>query len=745
MIFYLGNKVTNLVDTKTKVLRNKAKSWVYGYDPTIEVIIISKDGTLGDIYNIQGINIGLPAVPERKDIINHNKTSANQKFVREELPEGLNEETQYQSKYIDFISEQFKNRTDGIWVYIKGKPIWLTGTYWFGIQWCREEQEFAKFRVIQNELMIYWEACKADKRSFGMIYVKNRRIGASFLALVELLEAGTITEDKILGIVSKTGKDSSNIFKRLIKCFKRLPCFFQPQWDGTNTPKKELVLDVPTKRRAKNEVIEEDGLGSVIAWHNTASNSMDGDAIYRSLLDESGKYPKDVPFDKYWYVVKTGHSKGIRITGKSMVVSTVNAKKDGGAEYEKIWKDSSFENTDASGKKVSGRDANGQTKSGLYPIMIPARYCLEGMFDLWGFSIIENPKEPIMTDEGIFTEIGSLTWIANKKESLKDDPENLNEFLRQFPDSVRDAFREEGSDCSFNLMKIVEQMDYNENELEDFATERGNFVWKGGIQDSEVIWQPNEKGRFWIANGCHPPEEYRNKKELKFFNGVQSWAPIAGHIGCIGIDPYNRSKTVDSRGSQGAAHLSTKYNTSHLPNQAFIAEYIDRPKTIELFFEDMIMFALYYSVPFLCELSNERFLATVKKRGYRHFSMNNPFKLFKDLNPTEKEFGGAPPQDAKIGEQQFFAIETYIEDHIGVARESNNRSMGDIGYMPFNRTLEQWKDVDPNNRTKYDAYISSSLSLLGNQRINLVNKTTTRKRELVFDTFDNSGTFSNRQ
>jgi hypothetical protein len=56
-----------------------------------------------------------------------------------------------------------------------------------------------------------------------------------------------------------------------------------------------------------------------------------------------------------------------------MVVSTVNAK-SGGAEYEKIWKDSD----------LSKRDKNGQTISGLYPIFIPAKYCLEGKFDIYG-------------------------------------------------------------------------------------------------------------------------------------------------------------------------------------------------------------------------------------------------------------------------------------------------------------------------------------------------------------------------
>jgi hypothetical protein len=95
--------------------------------------------------------------------------------------------------------------------------------------------------------MIFWEACK-DNRSYGMQYVKNRRIGASFMAIIELLESGTINEDKLLGIVSKTGADSSKIFKRLIKGFRRT-CFFQPLWDGTNAPKERIT--VPTKKRAK--------------------------------------------------------------------------------------------------------------------------------------------------------------------------------------------------------------------------------------------------------------------------------------------------------------------------------------------------------------------------------------------------------------------------------------------------------------------------------------------------------------
>lgn len=731
MIFYLGHKVENVTDNKVRLAKNKAKSWVYGYDSSIDTVIISKDGTLGEIYRVSGINIGFPQQPEKQFILNHDKTAANQKFKREEIPVGLTAETMHHHKYADYIDREYERREKGVWVYVNGKAVYITGTYYYGIQWVREQVDYPDFRNIQNELMIFWEACKADNRCYGMQYVKNRRIGASYLAVIELLEAGTINEDKILGIISKKGDDSRKIFNRLIKGFKRLPCFFQPLWDGTNTPKKELVLDVPTKRRAKNEVVNEDGLGSSIAWHNTEINAMDGDAIFRSLLDESGKYPKDVPFDKYWYIVKTSHTKGVNITGKSMVVSTVNAKSKGGAEYETIWNDSDVEK----------RDANGETKSGLYRIFIAAEFCLEGKFDEYGFTIMEDQEFEVMTDIGVKTRIGSKTHLKNKADSLKDDPENLNEFKRQFPNTIRDAFRDEATDCSFNLIKLTEQIDHNEFDMLPDEVERGNFSWENGVQDTNVKWNPDPNGRFWIARDCHPSKDIRNKKEMKFINGVSAWAPTALNVGCFGVDPYNTTKSADGRGSRGAVHLSTKMNTSSLPNDAFILEYLDRAPKIEMFFEDVLMAMVYYSMPMLCELSNYQFLTMIRDRGYRHFSMNNPFKNFKDLGPNEKEFGGCPAQNVKIGDAQFYSIQTYIEDHIGVAREELNRTKEAIGFMPFTRTLMQWKEVDPNDRTKFDAYISSSLSRIGNQKIEItVGKK--KRRGNPFQKYNNTGNLS---
>jgi len=45
--------------------KNKAKSWAYGYDDKYDIVVISKDGTIGEIYNISGLLVALPGEPDK--------------------------------------------------------------------------------------------------------------------------------------------------------------------------------------------------------------------------------------------------------------------------------------------------------------------------------------------------------------------------------------------------------------------------------------------------------------------------------------------------------------------------------------------------------------------------------------------------------------------------------------------------------------------------------------------------------
>ena len=64
--------------------------------------------------------------------------------------------------------------------------------------------------------------------------------------------------------------------------------------------------------------------------------------------------------------------------------------------------------------------------------------------------------------------------------------------------------------------------------------------------------------------------------------------------------------------------------------------------------------------------------------------------------------------------QQLLSL--YIEKYIGMDMDGSYRTIGDMGTMPFSRTLEDWAKFDITNRTKFDACISSGLAIMANQK-----------------------------
>jgi hypothetical protein len=61
-LFYV---VKNLVPKLVLGNKNKAKTWIYGYSKKYDMVVISKNGQIGDIVNINGLNIALPIRPEK--------------------------------------------------------------------------------------------------------------------------------------------------------------------------------------------------------------------------------------------------------------------------------------------------------------------------------------------------------------------------------------------------------------------------------------------------------------------------------------------------------------------------------------------------------------------------------------------------------------------------------------------------------------------------------------------------------
>ena len=696
-------KIVEPLKINTVKRLNKKKAWKYGYNKEHDIVVISKTGEIGDIIEIQNFQIALPKQPK-----NIHKFDSD-KFEISPYPKQLKRiktifdwrdyPDSFKSNYIDYIEEEFKRRDEGFWYYNKGVPTYITGTHYMYLQWSKIDVGNPDFREANRIFYIFWEGCKADSRCYGMCYLKNRRSGFSFMASGETVNMATISSDARFGILSKTGADAKKMFTdKVVPISVNYPFFFKPIQDGMDRPKTELAYRVPasklTRRKIEQGSEDEDleGLDTTIDWKNTGDNSYDGEKLKLLVHDESGKWERPDNILNNWRVTKTTLRLGSRIIGKCMMGSTSNALDKGGDNFKKLYNSSD----------VTKRNRNGQTSSGLYSFFIPMEWNYEGFIDEYGMPVFDNPEGEVLDPHGDLIDIGILEHWQNEVDGLKNDQDALNEFYRQFPRSEEHAFRDEASNSIFNLVKIYEQIDFNEENNNGISI--GNFQWVNGIKDTKVIFYPDPKGRFRIT--WTPPFHLQNAVVMK--NGLRY--PGNEHIGAFGCDSYDISGTVDGKGSKGSLHGLTKFSMEDSPPNHFFLEYIARPQTADIFFEDVLMALVFYGMPLLAENNKPRLLYYLKRRGYRGFSMNRPDKVWNKLSVAEKEIGGIPNSSEDIKQAHAAAIEMYIQSHVGATPD------GSHGNMYFNRTLNDWARFDINKRTAFDATISSGLAIMACNR-----------------------------
>jgi len=708
---------------------NKSKKWEYGYNKEHDVVVISKNGTIGDVYSIQGLKIALPKTPKEVHKFKQDKWQVTEYpkelkriktiFDWREYPQD------FKSKYVDYIENEFTKRENGFWFYNKGVPTYITGTHYMYLQWSKIDVGNPDFREANRLFYIFWEACKADKRCYGMCYLKNRRSGFSFMASGETVNMATISSDARFGILSKSGPDAKKMFTdKVVPISVNYPFFFKPIQDGMDRPKTELAYRVPATKLTRRKITSVDdrpeeltGLDTTIDWKNTGDNSYDGEKLKLLVHDESGKWERPNNILNNWRVTKTTLRLGSRIIGKCMMGSTSNALDKGGAEFKKLFYDSD----------VNKRNRNGQTNSGLYSLFIPMEWNYEGFIDEYGIPVFETPEEEVKGPYGDWIDIGVIDHWQNEADGLRNDQDALNEFYRQFPRTEEHAFRDETKNSIFNLVKIYEQIDFNEEANNGISV--GNFQWVNGVKDTTVMFYPDQKGRFRIT--WTPPSHLQNKIILK--NNRKY--PGNEHMGALGCDSYDISGTVDGKGSKGSLHGLTKFSMEDCPPNHFFLEYIARPQTSEIFFEDVLMACIFYGMPLLAENNKPRLLYYFKRRGYRGYSMNRPDKLWNKLSVAEKEIGGIPNSSEDIKQAHAAAIEMYIQQNVGMKPD------GSHGNMYFNDTLNDWAKFDINNRTKYDATISSGLAVMACNR-HLYNPSANvekQKLNINFARYKNSG------
>jgi phage anti-repressor protein len=232
----LWKEIKDVVNPKILAKNNRFKKWEYGYNSDYDFIVISKTGKIGQIIEIQDLRIALPAADEP---FKRSEKKAEQRWERQEYPKELSKiksrfdweeyPAEFKEKWYDYIDEEFKRRENGYWFYNNGVATYITGTHYMYLQWSKIDIGAPDYREANRLFFIFWEACKADARCYGMCYLKNRRSGFSFMSSAELVNQATISSDARFGILSKSGSDAKKMFTdKVVPISVNYPFFFKP-------------------------------------------------------------------------------------------------------------------------------------------------------------------------------------------------------------------------------------------------------------------------------------------------------------------------------------------------------------------------------------------------------------------------------------------------------------------------------------------------------------------------------------
>lgn len=630
-----------------------------------------------------GINIVTGAL-EKTDILKRSNIKSEQWWERTPLPDNWvqkrkieNQKKKIDPDYYDpqmrrFENQEWGRRLRGVWVWIRGKLVYLTGLHYFYLNWWMIDIGYPKFREPDRKVFYVAQYCFEDPSSAGIDEATKRRQGKTYRMACFIYEVISRSEESLGGLQSKTGLSVKNeVFRKsLVSPFKKLPDFFIPVFDESKgiTPTSELRFAHTTKKgKNANENIDKPELNSVIDHRSSNKFAYDGTKLLAYGSDESGKTEEEDIYERH-EVVKYCLETDAEWTGKAWYTTTVEEMKSGGKPFMRLWKASD----------PRKRDENGHTITGLYNYFTPAyetlfdkqfKYC-----DKYGYPKVEEAK----------------IYFMNRRAALVNDGRALSSEIRKNPFTVVEMFRIDGEKCLFNPDKLNARLDYLSWNV---VTERGNYEWKDNIRDSSVIWVKTPTGRWERPLGYEFKEMNNTIKRGNHFYPGNKLTKISG------VDPYDHDITEDGRFSNAASFVLNKYDPNNIEspfNKAFISKYCWRQPMAPMMYEDMIMQSFYYGSPILYESNKPGIKRYFCERGYSAFLVH--------LSGYKEPGIPATPDNKQ-------ALVEVSEEYI----ETNSENVF------FSSLILDWLNFDIKNTQPSDETMGAGWTLVGNMRVAAIN------------------------
>lgn len=625
--------------------------------------------------NIPKFGFGINAASgklERTEVLKISDIESEQKWRRTPLPADWHKrrkketaKQEIEEDYVDpelerFRQQEWRRRLCGVWLWINGDTIYITGLHYFYLNWWQIDIGYPHYRDPDRKFFYVLNYCLEDQKCGGLLEATKRRQGKTYRGACFLYEGISRMVNSEGGIQSKTAPDARDVVfkKALVSPFKKLPDFFIPIFDTSKgmSPTSELKFAHATKKGARAmEDLDKPELNSLIDWASSEKFAYDGRKKQRIFEDEVGKTEEEDVYERHLVVRYCLETDG-EWTGFKLASTTVEDMTSGGAEFKMLWDESDPDK----------RDENGHTATGMYRYMTPAYETL--YFDDYGMPEQDRAK----------------IYYMNRRAGLAHNPRALSSEIRKNPFNEIEMFRIDGDKCIFNSENLNEQSDFLSWHKE--LVERGNFEWKSGERFTEVIWEKNKFGRFMMPVAFN----MKQPNAVQKING--KFVPMNNHHFRGGCDPFKYNKVKDKRRSDCAGFVGQMYDAADPNNpfnDAFVCRYRFRAATTGLSNEDILKMAWYFGCQFLFERNVNHWEAYFIEANCESFLM----KL-----PGESEYGIYSDGHGNMIQSICDYLEDMIEHHYKK-----------IYFLP---TVLEYLEFDPGETTKFDETIGSGVCRL---------------------------------
>ena len=577
----------------------------------------------------------------------------------------------YDEKLEEYKKQEWDRRLNGFWYQNNDKAVYITGMHYLYLQWWSIDVGYPKFRMPDLEKFYFMQYCIEDNFCMGMLEVTKRRFGKSFVAGIFATEFVTRTKMTNAGIQSKTGGDAKKFFaKTVVNPFRRLPKFFRPEYDmslGVN-PKSEMRFQKTNVRGKKaEESVDKDELGSVIDHQSADAVAYDGQKLHRYVADECGKTTEVNVYDRHEVVRYCLLDDEGNIIGKALYTTTVeklDTENNGVQDAFKLLWDESDQNN---------KKENGRTGSGLYRFFMSAKYTRN--FDAYGYPDEEKTLKAILAD----------------RETVKNNPRALSARIRKEPLTIDEAFSTDSDKCIFNVHNI----DSRSIQLREKPIFKRSVIFFRDL-DQTVRWRDiNDKESDFHWKITWFPEKGSENK-FKIDNGLR--IPDRISDGAIAIDGYSNSQG-GKFGSKASAWIGRRFDIldPHNTGKA-IGHLYGRPAIKETLHEQVMLAAEYYGYRAWYEHNSDDYVSYFRERGKINYLGNYPLSTIDPAKRAEADrWKGFPTTPFSLTKQTDTGI-AYVENHCHL--------------IDFENLLEDMKQFDPNDRTKFDTTVSFLMLLV---------------------------------